>query len=181
MFESLDHRPTEPCLPSWLADDIGVPRTTRLRDMRPSSVGAWRRKLTRTFGQSQIDEAIANVPLFEGLTKNEFRLASRLSTAIEVPAGTVLAHEGAIGNEFLIVLEGHVHVLHGEQVIATRGPGSPLGEIALLGNRPRTATLVAKTRVRAQVASKKEFDGLLAAVPMISERLRSTMAERLAA
>jgi CRP-like cAMP-binding protein len=67
------------------------------------------------------------------------------------------------------------------ELIATRGPGSHLGEIALLAARPRTATLVASTPLQTRVASQREFSSLLAAVPMVAERLQASMAERLAA
>jgi CRP-like cAMP-binding protein len=92
----------------------------------------------------------------------------------------VLAREGSAGAEFFILLAGTVEVVQGRDLVATRGPGSPLGEIALLGQRPRTATLIAQTPVDLRVASRREFTGLLAEVPQVSERLHATMAERLA-
>jgi CRP/FNR family transcriptional regulator, cyclic AMP receptor protein len=79
------------------------------------------------------------------------------------------------------VLEGCVDVVRSGNVVATRGPGSPLGEIALLETRPRTATLIAQIPVLARVSSQQEFAGLLAEVPEISQRLHAIMLERLAA
>jgi CRP-like cAMP-binding protein len=133
------------------------------------------------FRSVPIDEELAQMPLFAGLSRQQLGIATRLSTPLDLPAGQVLARQGATGAEFFIVLEGHVDVVRSGEVVATRGPGSPLGEIALLGARPRTATLVARTPLRARVASQREFAGLLATVPEISQRLHVTMAERLAA
>jgi CRP-like cAMP-binding protein len=133
------------------------------------------------FRSIPIDEELTHVPLFAGLSRQQLAMATRLSTPIDLPAGQVLARQGAVGAEFFIVIDGHVDVVQSGEVVATRGPGSPLGEIALLGARPRTATLVARTPVRARVASQREFVGLLATVPEISQRLHVTMAERLAA
>lgn len=127
------------------------------------------------------DHELSRVPLFAGLAKRHLGVASQLSTELEVPAGCVLARQGAAGAEFFIVLQGLVDVVRHDQLVVTRGPGSSLGEIALLGARPRTATLVARTPLRVRVASQREFARLLAAVPGISERLHATMAERLAA
>jgi len=128
----------------------------------------------------RIEEQLAQVPLFEGLSKKELRLVAQLSTYLEEPAGTELTKEGEAGHEFIIVLEGEVEVRHGGTVIASRGPGTYVGEIALLDHRPRTATVVATTPVRIEVIGQREFAGLLAEVPEISQKLLPAMAKRLA-
>ena len=133
------------------------------------------------FRRSPVTEGLAHVPLFEGLTEKELGLVARLSTPVTVPAGQVLAEQGSAGAEFFVVLAGEVDVVRQGELIATRGPGSHLGEIALLAARPRTATLVASTPLQTRVASQREFSSLLAAVPMVAERLQASMAERLAA
>ena len=127
-----------------------------------------------------IDEQLARVSLFQGLSKTQLRRISALMTRIDRPAGQVLTKEGLGGSEFFIVLEGEVEVRHGDQVIATRGAGDYVGEIALLDNRPRTATVVATTPVSVEVLSRREFVSLLAEVPELSQQIMSTMAERLA-
>jgi CRP-like cAMP-binding protein len=128
----------------------------------------------------RIDEQLAHVPLFESLSKQELRLVSQLATYLEEPAGAVLTKEGAAGHEFIIVLDGEVEIRKGDEVIATRGPGSYVGEIALIDHRPRTATVIAKTPVRLEVIGQREFAGLLAEVPELSQRLLATVARRLA-
>jgi CRP-like cAMP-binding protein len=128
----------------------------------------------------RIEEQLAEVPLFEGLSKKELKLVAQLSTYLEEPEGTVLTREGAAGHEFIIVLEGEVEVRKGNTVITTRGPGTYIGEIALLDHRPRTATVVAKTPVRIEVIGQREFAGLMSEVPEISQKLIPAMAKRLA-
>jgi CRP-like cAMP-binding protein len=128
-----------------------------------------------------IDPEIARVPLFADLSRKELALASRLSTPVSLPPGQVLARQGAIGAEFFVVLSGQVDVLQNGDLIAQRGAGAPLGEIALLGARPRTATLVARTDVDVLVVAEREFRSLLVGVPHVATRLHSTMTERLAA
>jgi CRP-like cAMP-binding protein len=130
---------------------------------------------------TRIDDELARVPLLTGLTKAELRWVARLSTPVELEAGRLLARQGHPGTEFFLVLDGRVEVVQDRRLVATRGQGSPLGEIALLTARPRTATLIAETPVRARVASRQEFAGLLAEVPLLAERLHATMARRLAA
>ena len=94
---------------------------------------------------------LRKVPLFANLDKKHLRQISSLATPIDVPEGKALTKEGDICHEFIIVLEGEVEVRKGNTVITTRGPGTYIGEIALLDNRPRTATVVAKTPVRIEV------------------------------
>jgi len=72
----------------------------------------------------RIEQKLAEVPLFEGLSKKELKLVSQLATPLEEPAGTVLVREGAAGHEFIIVLDGEIEVRKGDTVIATRGPGT---------------------------------------------------------
>jgi CRP/FNR family transcriptional regulator, cyclic AMP receptor protein len=127
-----------------------------------------------------IDEHLAAVPLFEGLSKKQLRRISSLMTRLDEPAGKVLTREGQQGYEFFIVLEGEVEVRQGDRLVATRGPGEYVGEIALLDKRPRTATVVATTPVLVEVLSRREFMSLLAQAPELSEQLLATMARRLA-
>ena len=127
-----------------------------------------------------IDERLAEVPLFEGLSKEQLRRISSLMTRIDRPAGQVLTTEGKQGSEFFIVLEGEVEVRQGDRVIATRRPGDYVGEIALLDKRPRTASVVATTPVSVEVLSRREFVSLLAEAPELSEQIMATMARRLA-
>lgn len=127
-----------------------------------------------------IDEQLAAVPLFEGLSKKQLRRISSLMTRIDRPAGQVLTREGQSGHEFFIVLDGEVEVRQSDRVIATRRRGDYVGEIALLDNRPRTATVVATTPVSVEVLNRREFMSLLAEAPELSEQILATMAQRLA-
>ena len=126
------------------------------------------------------EEWLAKVPLFNGLSKKQLREVSSLATRLDEPAGAELTKEGRVGNEFIIVLEGEIEIRRGTDVVATRGPGSYVGEIALLDNRPRTATVVAKTPVVIEVIGRREFRTLLADAPELQAEIMSTMAQRLA-
>ena len=131
-------------------------------------------------GRESTDELLARVPLFEGLSKKQLSRVSSLMTSLELPSGKVLARQGEAGHEFVILLEGEVEVVRDDKVIAVRGPGDYIGEIALLDNRPRTATVTAKTNVVVEVLNRVEFASLLANTPEISSQIMATMAQRLA-
>jgi CRP-like cAMP-binding protein len=125
-----------------------------------------------------IDERLAEVPLFEGLSKKQLEMVSSLATRLDVPAGTVLTREGGQGCEFIIVLEGEVEVRQQGRLVATRGPGEFFGEMALVDHQPRTATVRSTTPVEMEVIARREFQALLADVPGIADRIRATIAER---
>jgi len=130
--------------------------------------------------RGSVSPSFSTVQLFEGLPTKQLRLVSQLSTQLELPAGTTLAHEGTPGLEFFMVLAGEDEVSRGQRLVATRGPGSHLGEIALLERCLRTATLIAKTPVSVAVASRSEFTGMLQLIPEIAERLDASTTHRLA-
>jgi CRP-like cAMP-binding protein len=126
------------------------------------------------------DERLGRVPLFEGLSKKQLSQVSSLMTTVDIAAGGVLARQGEIGREFVILIEGEVEVACDGDVIAVRGPGEFIGEIALIDERPRTATVTAKTDVTAEVLNRAEFVTLLADAPELSTQVTATMADRLA-
>ncbi len=130
--------------------------------------------------QGSIDELLAAVPLFEGLSKKQLSQISSLMTPLDIAAGRVLAHQGEFGREFMIVLKGEIEVARDGKVIAVRGAGDYVGEIALLDDRPRTATLTARTDIVVEVLNRAEFSSLLAEAPELSSQIRATMARRLA-
>jgi CRP-like cAMP-binding protein len=130
--------------------------------------------------QGSTDKRLAGVPLFAALSKEQLRQVGSLMTRLDVGAGKVLARQGDFGREFVILLEGEVEIVRDGTVVATRGAGDYVGEIALLDNRPRTATVTAKTDVVAEVLNRAEFSSLLATSPDLSNEVMATMARRLA-
>ena len=78
------------------------------------------------------------------------------------------------------MLDGEIEVRQGGRSSPSGAPVSYIGEIALLDHRPRTATVVAKTPVSIEVIGQREFAGLLAEVPELSQQLLATVARRLA-
>jgi CRP/FNR family cyclic AMP-dependent transcriptional regulator len=126
------------------------------------------------------EELLAKVPLFEGLSKKHLQQVSNLATRIDAAAGKVLTTEGDRGAEFILILDGEVEVRRGDEVIATRGAGDYIGEIALIEHQPRTATVVATTPVVLDVIGQREFNTLMHDEPEIAEKVKATAAERIA-
>ena len=126
------------------------------------------------------DELLAEVPLFAGLSGRDLKRVSGLATRLELRQGRELTHQGGIGHEFIVVLDGTVDVLIDGEVVNTCSAGSCFGEIALLTARRRTATVVAKTDVVIDVIGRQEFSTLLEDHPEIAEQLKAAMEVHLA-
>jgi CRP-like cAMP-binding protein len=129
--------------------------------------------------KASTDELLARVPLFKDLSKKHLRRVRSLATRVDVSPGRVLAREGGAGHEFIIVLEGEVEIRQDDEMIAACGAGDYVGEIALIDQRPRTATVVATSPALLDVIGQREFAELLAEEPEIAERIRTTAAQRL--
>lgn len=125
-------------------------------------------------------ELLAEVPLFAGLSRKQLEQVANLATRLELGQGRELTQQGGIGHEFIVVLDGRVDVLIDGEVVNTCSAGSCFGEIALLSDRRRTATVLAKTDVVIDVIGRREFSTLLEIDPGITEQLHRAMAQHLA-
>ncbi len=125
-------------------------------------------------------QRIATVPLFARCSKRELVQVGALADEVELPEGTVVAHEGAYEREFFVLIGGSAEVSRQGKVIAKLGPGDWFGEIALLHNAPRNATVTATAAIDALVVSQKDFSSLLATSPRIQGKILEVLAERLA-
>jgi CRP-like cAMP-binding protein len=124
---------------------------------------------------------LRNIPLFAGLPKKELKEIAAAVDVIEVPAGRELTTEGAQGHEFFVLLEGTAVVRRGGEFVNVLQKGSFFGELALLGNRPRTATVTAIEPSRLLVLSDVEFRHLFRDSSRLSARVLPEVARRLAA
>ena len=95
---------------------------------------------------------------------------------MDVPAGKVLTKEGGAGHEFFVILDGNVDVTKRGKTINAMGEGEFFGELALLGNVPRAATVTASTPTRLLVIGHREFTSLLDAQPAIREKVLKAVA-----
>ncbi len=100
---------------------------------------------------------LQQLPIFAPLSAPSMeRILAELTWA-EAPAGHVLIREGDLGRHFYVLAEGRVRVSQGEMDLGARGPGAGLGEIALLRDVPRTATVTALTPLRYLTIERGRF------------------------
>ena len=133
------------------------------------------------FSQDTKADALASCPFFAGLSRGELLELAKVTEDMEVEAGKVLTREGQSGSEFFVIVDGEVSVTKNGQEIRTLGPGDFFGEIALLEDTPRTATVVAKTPLRFFVLTRQSFRSMLAHQPELEQKVLAALAERVRA
>jgi len=126
-------------------------------------------------------DLLQSVPLFARCTKREIAELAAECDELSVRAGTELTREGARGREFMVIVEGKVRVTKGGREVNTLGAGDFLGEIALLADMPRTATVTTEEPTVLLVLTDRGFDRVAKRMPRVRSRLLTVLAERLAA
>jgi CRP-like cAMP-binding protein len=134
----------------------------------------------RLFSQDTKVQALKGVPLFAGLSRKELVQLERVCEDLEVEPGRVLCKEGEIGHEFFVLVDGKVQVVRKGRRVATLTGGDFLGEIALVTELPRTATVTVETPVRLFVLTRREFDAVLDRNPKVERKVLRALARRLA-
>jgi CRP-like cAMP-binding protein len=131
----------------------------------------------RGSANSKLD-SLKTVPLFAGLKKKDLAEVARIADEIDLPAGKTLITEGEAGRQFFVLLEGVAVVRRKGRKLRELGAGDFFGEIALLSNRPTTATVTTLLPARVVVITRTNFGRLLRGSPSIQWSLVNALAER---
>ena len=121
---------------------------------------------------------LASIPLFASLSEAEREQVAGWFEPRTAPEGCTLAGEGATGYCFFVLVEGQAAVSSNGAQLATLGPGDFFGEIAILGDGRRSATVTTTTPVRLLVMFGSEFRRLQEDHPAIARQLEQAMAAR---
>ena len=124
---------------------------------------------------------LADIPLFSPLDDKQLADLSNWFHVKKADEGVKLVGEGAPGYTFFILSGGTAAVTSGEDMLATLEPGDFFGELAILGDGRRTATVTSTTPVRLLVMFGTEFRQLEAAHPQIATRIKDAMQTRASA
>ncbi|GBD44453.1 Cyclic nucleotide-gated potassium channel [bacterium HR40] len=128
-------------------------------------------------------EALRRIPLFARIDPARLKLLAFTSDRLHFEPGERLCSEGEPGDAAFIILEGTARVLvrtpEGELEVARLGEHAIVGEIAILCNVPRTATVEAATPVTVLRISKDGFLHLVSQFPQIAVEMMSELARRL--
>jgi len=124
-------------------------------------------------------EALRSVSLFSELSQRDLEQVAQLADAVDLPAGHVLMREGQNGTQAFVIASGEAQVEQGGRTLATVGPGSVLGEMALLAEGPRVATATLTKPSRLFVLAHREFHSLMESQPAVRDCVLNEVARRL--
>jgi CRP-like cAMP-binding protein len=124
-------------------------------------------------------ELLKRVPLFERCSKSELRQIARLADEVNIPEGRELMREGERGQEFVVLVEGRAEVRRKGRRVRELSGGDFLGEIALVADVPRTATVKTLTAVDILLMTARDFRTLMREVPSLQPKVMYALAMRL--
>ena len=121
---------------------------------------------------------LKDVPFFSSLSEQDLAAVVQQTDEIRVVAGTVLAREGDLGDEFFVIESGTAEVKRNGEHIADLGPGDFFGEMALLGEERRTATVTASSPMQVIVMTRADFRALDKSMPEVHATVARAIEER---
>ena len=124
-------------------------------------------------------ELLQAVPLFASCSKTELERIASLADELDLADGATLIREGERGREFLVIVDGTVRVTKRGKKVRDLGSGDFIGEIALVSDVPRTATVTATSPVRLLVVTDRAFRGLIEEMPSIATKVLQSLGQRL--
>ncbi len=133
--------------------------------------------------RTKLVEHLSAVPLFAACGRSDLKILARHMVEVEVPGGATIVKEGEEGDAFYVVIEGQAKVASKSagkaKSVATLGPGSWFGELAVLDPAPRNATVTSASSMVVGVLGARVFRAVLRDVPTMTEKLLAGLARRL--
>jgi len=127
----------------------------------------------------ELADELAHVALFSRCTRRERATVARHMETATLAEGTTLIEEGEEGDALFVILEGAATVRRKGVDVATVGPGSWFGELALLDGEPRSATVVAIAPTTVAVLGVRLFRTLLREFPDMTSAILAGLASDL--
>jgi CRP-like cAMP-binding protein len=124
-------------------------------------------------------DLLEGVPLFGGLDEPARQAIAARAVEVEFPPHRPIARQGEVGTGFFLIVRGRVRVVHDGVTIAHLGPGDVFGEISLLDQMPRIASVVAEEDTVCLAVASWDFERLLEEQPRLAIGLLRTVARRL--
>src|SRR5262245_25379705 len=119
---------------------------------------------------------LKDVPFFSSMSEPDLAAIAKETEELSVAAGTVLAREGDLGDEFFVIKSGTAEVTHGGAPVDELGAGDFFGEIALIREERRTATVTATSPMVLVVMTGSSFRSLDRSAPEVRERVSKALA-----
>jgi CRP/FNR family transcriptional regulator, cyclic AMP receptor protein len=129
--------------------------------------------------KSAKEDLIKGVPLFSHTSKKELAAIAAEADELTLPAGKALTQQGERGREFMVIVDGGAKVEKDGKLVNELGPSDFLGEIALLSDVPRTATVTTTQETTVLVLTDRAFKRVADRIPSVHESLIAALTARL--
>ena len=123
-------------------------------------------------------ERLKKIPLFSDLSGDDLQRLGSWTDEVDLPAGKPLIHQGNFPHEFMVLESGTAEVTHDGQHLADLGPGDFFGEMALLEEQRRMASVVTTSDATIIVMHSRNFRAMEEAMPEVAARIIAVMQER---
>jgi CRP-like cAMP-binding protein len=124
-------------------------------------------------------DLLRRIPLFAGFGRREIERLGMLADEVAVPDGTVLIRQGDLGRDMMVLIAGNVVIERDGEQVNRLGPGDFFGEIALVNEGPRTASVTTDGPARLLVVSHTDFHSMMEEFPGIAAQIMHTLANRI--
>jgi CRP/FNR family cyclic AMP-dependent transcriptional regulator len=127
---------------------------------------------------ADVVHSLKSVPLFAGVRDRDLKRLARVLRESRFKEGDMITTEGRSGVGFFLIEDGEASVAVRGEIVRTLGPGDHFGEIALIDEGPRTATVTATTDMRCRGMASWEFRSFVQEHPEVAWPLLQTLAAR---
>ena len=121
---------------------------------------------------------LKDVSFFSSISEQDLAAVAEQADEVSVTAGSVLAREGDVGDKFFVIESGTAEVTRGGEPVAKLGAGDFFGEIALIREERRTATVTATSPMVLIVMTGSSFRSLDSSIPEVRETVSKALTER---
>jgi CRP/FNR family transcriptional regulator len=128
---------------------------------------------------TDIASALARVPLFEGISEESMERLVAVTGEQQFEPGQYIVLQGQIGTGLYVVVDGAARVLRGSEEIATLGPGDFFGELAVIDQMPRSASVQASERTNCLAVASWDLLDLIETDPKFALNLIKGLVSRL--
>jgi cAMP-dependent protein kinase regulator len=121
---------------------------------------------------------LEGIPLFAALSKKDRQQLSHHLDELIVQPGDHLVDQGRLAHEFFVIEEGTADVTRDGEQLAELGPGDFFGEMALVGDARRNASVTATTPMRVIIMHERDFRNMREDMPDVADKIQAEIEKR---